>query len=82
MDPAYKDTSNSSTIDTKGIFVPEDEDCGIWEKSPNKARSASFGDGGTTASVSCFGDLIQMSQYLGVGNSGVFTIDQVCMRGP
>lgn len=57
------------------LFEPKDQHCGIWEDSPNKESHASLGDQGTTASVSCFGDLMQMSQFLGAGSSGVFSID-------
>lgn len=58
------------------MFEPIDQHCGIWNDAPNKECHASFGDQGTTASVSCYGDLIQMSQFLGAGHSGVFSIDQ------
>lgn len=34
-----------------------------------------MGDQGTTASVSAYGDLLQMSQFLGAGSSGVFSTD-------
>lgn len=64
------------------IFVPEDSHCGTWDKSPNKHRHASFGDKGTTASTNCYGDLIQMSQHLTAGRSGVFTIDDTSVREP
>lgn len=57
------------------MFEPKDQHCGIWNDAPNKKCHASFGDQGTTASVSCYGDLIQMSQFLGAGHSGVFSID-------
>lgn len=75
-DDSQPEATSSSTADTRRIFVPEDKYCGIWHNSPNKERHASFGDDGTTASASCFGELVQMSQYLGVGHSGVFTLDQ------
>lgn len=57
------------------MFAPKDEHCGIWRSPPNLKCHASFGDRGTTASVNCYGDLIQMSQYLGVGHSGMFSMD-------
>lgn len=63
-------------------FEPKDQHCGIWKDAPNKQCHASFGDQGTTASVSCYGDLIQMSQFLGVGHSGVFTIDHRSIDKP
>lgn len=58
------------------IFVPGEGEYDIWESSPNKERPSSFGDKGTTASASCYGDLIQVSRFLGAGHSGVFSIDQ------
>lgn len=64
------------------VFVPKIENCGMWYSSPNKERHASFGDGGTTASTTCYGDLIQMSRFLGAGQSGVFSIDQSSMSEP
>lgn len=64
------------------IFVPKEGHYAIWEKSPNKERHVSFGDNGTTASANGVGDLIQISQYLGAGRSGVFTIDQCSTPEP
>ncbi|ROW15591.1 hypothetical protein VPNG_02145 [Cytospora leucostoma] len=63
-------------------FRPKDEHCGIWHSPPNKACHASFGDQGTTASVSCCGDLLQLSQYLGIGRSGVFSLDHLGAEDP
>lgn len=77
VDDLDSNDDHSPTPDLQRIYVPKANQCGIWHDSPNKERhAASFGEGGTTASASCFGDLMQMSQYLGVGRSGVFTIDQ------
>ena len=64
------------------IFSPKEEHCGMWHSSPNKERHASFGDEGTTASTACYGDLSQMSRFLGAGHSGVFTIDQSSTSEP
>ncbi|KAI7776719.1 hypothetical protein LA080_004653 [Diaporthe eres] len=57
------------------IFAPKDEHCGIWNASPNPKCHASFGDQGTTASVNCYGHLIQMSRFLGAGRSGMFSMN-------
>lgn len=57
------------------LFVPKDEHCGIWHNPPNPDCASSFGNNGTTASVSCYGALIHLSQYLAVGPSGSFTLD-------
>ncbi|KAL2274673.1 hypothetical protein FJTKL_03034 [Diaporthe vaccinii] len=63
-------------------FDPRNDHCGIWTDAPNQRCHASFGDGGTTASVSCFGELIQMSQFLGIGSSGFFAIDHISTPKP
>lgn len=81
-DDSQSKATSSLTADAQRIFVPDDKYCGIWHGSPNKERHASFGDDGTTAIASCLGDLIQMSQYLGVGQSGVFTLDQTSTDEP
>ncbi|KUI56408.1 hypothetical protein VP1G_03700 [Cytospora mali] len=75
-DDDFKPFKSREYTGAAGIFRPKDEHCGIWHSPPNKACHASFGDQGTTASVSCCGTLVQMSQYLGVGHSGVFSLDQ------
>ncbi len=41
-----------------------------------QVRLQSFGDQGTTATVNSYGDLIQVGRYLGLGSSGMFTMDQ------
>lgn len=64
------------------IFVPKDQHCGIWHSPPNKSCSSSFGDQGTTASTNCFGDIIQLTQYLGAGHSGLFSMDQLFTAEP
>lgn len=37
--------------------------------------SVSFGDSGTTATVNAYGQLVQITRYLGVGQSGFFSVD-------
>ncbi|ROW14043.1 hypothetical protein VPNG_04042 [Cytospora leucostoma] len=56
-------------------FTPKDEQCGIWHEAPNSKCHASFGDQGTTASVGAFGQLLQFSDYLGIGTTGMFSAD-------
>lgn len=75
-------STDDSPESSWNIFVPKETDCGMWHSSPNKERHASFGDNGTTASTTCYGDLIQMSRFLGAGRSGVFTIDQTSTSEP
>lgn len=58
------------------VYIPPTESLAVWNSPPNKEQHASFGDGGTTASATCNGDLIQMTRFLGLGSSGLFTIDQ------
>lgn len=57
------------------VFEPEERHCGAWKDASNNSCHASFGDQGTTASVSCFGNLIQINQFLGAGKSGIFSMD-------
>lgn len=64
------------------IFAPKDEHCGIWNASPNSKCHASFGDQGTTASVNCYGHLIQMSRFLGAGRSGMFSMNHRSTEDP
>lgn len=68
------------------VFKPKDQHCGIWkaseENNEHRRCSASFGDAGTTASVSCFGNLIQMNQFLGAGQSGMFAMDDSSVPEP
>ncbi|OAG11135.1 uncharacterized protein CC84DRAFT_1210811 [Paraphaeosphaeria sporulosa] len=48
------------------------------EKKDLDARSqayASFGDDGTTVSLSAYGHILQISRYLGYGSSGMFCVD-------
>ncbi|KAJ4391491.1 hypothetical protein N0V93_005108 [Gnomoniopsis smithogilvyi] len=63
-------------------FVPKDQHYGIWKAPPNKDCHSSFGDQGTTVSTNCFGDIIQLTQYLGAGRSGLFSIDRISTYGP
>lgn len=53
--------------------MPEDADCGAWVSPSNPKCPASFGDHGTTATAGAFGQLVQFSDYLGAGNSGMFS---------
>lgn len=64
------------------VFTPKDEHCGTWNLSPNSESHASFGDQGTTASVNCYGHLMQMSRFLGAGHSGMFSMDHRSAEEP
>lgn len=55
------------------LFEARDPDCHAWPSSSNSICPASFGDGGTTASAGAYGQLVQLSGYLGAGNSGMFS---------
>ncbi|KAK1722034.1 hypothetical protein BDP67DRAFT_561502 [Colletotrichum lupini] len=46
-----------------------------WSDPPNPKCYASFGDDGVIATVNAYGDLMQFSSFLGVGQSGVFSAD-------
>lgn len=67
----------------KDIFTPEEDNCGIWHDAPwTSVFSCSIGDKGTTASISAYGDLVQLSQYMGFGRSGIFTLEKPCLEEP
>lgn len=42
-----------------------------WKNAPDSKCYASFDENGTAASVGAYGHLIQMSQYLEAGRSGI-----------
>ncbi len=56
-------------------YEPTDGECISVESVPGSKTYASFGDDGTTASVSAYGEIIQISKYLGLGDSGIFSVD-------
>ncbi|KAK1637300.1 hypothetical protein BDP81DRAFT_406203 [Colletotrichum phormii] len=58
-----------------GVFEPKKDQISKWSDAPNPECYASFGDGGVTATVNAYGDLMQFSSFLGVGDSGVFSAD-------
>lgn len=60
----------------------KDPDCGSWQDAPNSKCHASFGDQGTTATVGAFGQLLQFSDFLGVGSSGIFSADHASVIEP
>ncbi|KUI53688.1 hypothetical protein VP1G_01109 [Cytospora mali] len=66
---------NTNPEESDVTFIPKDEQCGIWHSPPNAKCHASFGDQGTTATVGAFGQLVQFSDYLGAGTSGMFSAD-------
>ncbi|KAM0319836.1 hypothetical protein ACHAO8_000878 [Botrytis cinerea] len=63
-------------------YEPGDKQCSIWESHPDHECYSSFGDGGTTATVNAFGQLMQFSTYLGPGMSGMFSVDYTSLFGP
>lgn len=61
-----------------------DKYCIVWP-APAKSQGthhASFGDNGTTASVSRYGDMMQVTQCLEKGHSGLFSMDHTETRHP
>lgn len=55
------------------LFRARDSDCHAWPSPSDPRCPASFGDGGTTATAGAYGQLVQLSGYLGAGNSGMFS---------
>lgn len=64
------------------VSTLEDLDCGSWQNAPNSKCHASFGDRGTTATVGAFGQLLQFSENLGAGSSGMFSVDHIGIPEP
>ncbi|KXH35843.1 hypothetical protein CSIM01_00557 [Colletotrichum simmondsii] len=64
------------------IFHPREDEISNGLEAPNSKCYASFGDGGVTATVNAYGDLMQLSCSLGVGSSGVFSADHVYVDEP
>lgn len=81
--PHSGDAANKNGVPDRVLFWPKDGHCIRWHNPPENGRcSSSFGDNGTTASVSCYGGLVQLSQYLGLGKSGIFTLDNSNLDEP
>ncbi|KAL1849430.1 hypothetical protein Daus18300_013254 [Diaporthe australafricana] len=70
--------------DREPLLEVDDKNCGEWsdEWGEGYSHHASFGDNGTTASVSRYGDIMQVTQYLGKGSSGIFSMDQASINEP
>ncbi|KAL1870727.1 hypothetical protein Daus18300_005047 [Diaporthe australafricana] len=72
----------TSSLRTASESPFRDEDVGSWQATPNTTCHASFGDQGATATVGAFGQLLQFSQYLGAGSSGIFSVDHIGVHKP
>ncbi|KAF3767132.1 hypothetical protein M406DRAFT_106463 [Cryphonectria parasitica EP155] len=88
-DPAFQEflrVSGNFTPTTRKPPSLEDLEncCGIWPVPPEKGFSnhASFGQDGTTASVSRSGDIVQITRFLGAGKSGIFSMDHKDVSQP
>ncbi|KAG8169525.1 hypothetical protein KVR01_000270 [Diaporthe batatas] len=75
--PSFRSLVNSPQDAKSSVFEPREQHCGMWKDAPNSSCHASFGNQGTTASVSCFGNFIQINQFLGAGHSGIFSMDHI-----
>lgn len=73
---------NAGPTSSPPILRFQDVDYGSWESAPNSNCHASFGDLGTTATIGAFGQLLQFSDYLGAGSSGVFSADHAVTDEP
>lgn len=72
-------------LDDKTPLPDVDKYCMIWPESTNShgTHHASFGHEGTTASVSRYGDMMQVTtQCLGEGTSGIFSMDHIKTSEP
>ncbi|TGO39851.1 hypothetical protein BHYA_0046g00040 [Botrytis hyacinthi] len=79
-----KFTHRTSDNDThhSSFYEPGDKQYSMWESHPDHECYSSFGDGGTTATVNAFGQLMQFSTYLGPGNFGMFSVDHTSIYEP
>lgn len=75
-------SENASRASLPPVSQSEDLDCGSWQEAPNSKCHASFGDQGTTATVGAFGQLIQFSDHLDAGSSGMFCADHAGVPQP
>lgn len=60
------------------IYEPEDHECVVFPQKDDQISrdtSASYGEGGATASVNAYAMLMQITRYLGAGRSGFFTLE-------
>lgn len=64
------------------VYRPENADCGAWMSPSNPLCPASFGAHGTTATAGAFGQLVQFSDFLDAGNSGIFSAGHCFTREP
>ncbi|KAH8777643.1 hypothetical protein F5883DRAFT_236440 [Diaporthe sp. PMI_573] len=74
----------SDKRDNQPLLAVNDEHCGKWseEWGIGYSHHASFGANGTTASISQYGDVMQITQYLGKGSSGMFCMDHTEVSDP
>lgn len=74
----------SDKQDKQPLLVVNDKHCGEWSQKWGEGCShhASFGANGTTASISRYGDVMQVTQYLGKGSSGIVSMDHTEVPEP
>lgn len=77
----FLEPTESSALESQ-CFIPEDAECRGWVSPSNPKCPASFGDHGTTATAGAFGQLVQFSDYLGAGNSGMFSASHYYAETP
>lgn len=71
-----RDTNHSVTPDTLPRQTPVlDVEVVTPPEGSASGTFASFGENGTTASVNAYGNIMQITKYLGIGKSGFFCID-------
>ncbi|CCD53640.1 hypothetical protein BofuT4_P136850.1 [Botrytis cinerea T4] len=80
-DADFRKFTHRSTNDSSSYELGDDQ-CSVWESHPDHECYSSFGDGGTTATVNAFGQLMQFSTYLGPGKSGMFSVNHSSLSRP
>lgn len=73
---------NAQRANAPSLSQYDNVDCGSWQDAPNSNCHASFGDQGTTATVGAFGQLLQLSDFIDAGSSGMFSVDHAGVDEP
>lgn len=72
----------SPRVGNSSPYTPEDGQYSSEEQSSTREILASFGDSGTTASVGTYGNILQISKYLGAGRTGFFCVNNAFTMSP
>ncbi|KAH8749812.1 hypothetical protein BGZ57DRAFT_959328 [Hyaloscypha finlandica] len=78
--------SNTNNQHSREMEIEVEDLIGLPDEADEKSKSlityASFGDKGTTATVSPDGTIMQMTKFFGVGTSGFFSVNHYTVEEP